>query len=186
MQYHPELTRIFVEHLHENRVNLAGVSFTISSSIISDATMIPNVGEKWFKRQDLDEYYYEPYIKPQYRNQVKRSFPFKCLENKYVPLMKIIMKCFTCEGRFSRLYTYHIMLLMHFTRVRMLNNPYYLFRSIEKMDFIVQRKPYPQKMSKLYHYSLIKVIVIHHLSLLNIPWDTLPNQCYCDSSSHSP
>jgi len=61
---------------------------------------------------------------------------------------------------------------MHFTRVRMLNIPYYLFRSIEKMAFIVQRKPYPQQMSSLYHYSLIKVIVLHHLSLLNIPYET--------------
>ena len=45
-------------------VTLSSVAFMISSSIISDATRIPNVGEKWFKRQDLDEYYYEPYIKP--------------------------------------------------------------------------------------------------------------------------
>ena len=40
------------------------------------------------------------------------------------------------------------------------------------MDFIVQRKPCPQQMSSLYRYSLIKVIVIHHLSLLNIPSET--------------
>lgn len=40
------------------------------------------------------------------------------------------------------------------------------------MDFIVERKPYPQQMSSLYHYSLIKVIVLHHLSLLNIHWET--------------
>ena len=27
-------------------------------------------------------------------------------------------------------------------------------------------------MSSLYHYSLIKMIVLHHLSLLNISWET--------------
>ena len=61
---------------------------------------------------------------------------------------------------------------MHFTRVRMLNPPYFLFRNIEKMAHFVQKKPCPQQMSNIYHYSLIKMIVLHHLSLLNISWET--------------
>ena len=153
-------------------MTLARVTFTVSPSIIADATRIPNVGEKWYKAHDLDEHYYEPYINPRYRSEVKRLFPFRFLEDKYVPMMKIIMKYFTCEGRFSRLYTYHIRLVMHFTRVRMSNLPYFLFRDIEKMAHFVQKKPYPQQMSSLYHYSLIKIIVLHHLSLLNISWET--------------
>jgi len=68
VQYHPELTRLFAAHLHDKKVTLARVTFTISSSIIVDATRIPNVVEKWFKNRDLDEYYYEPYIKPKYKN----------------------------------------------------------------------------------------------------------------------
>ncbi len=92
MQYQPDLAGLFSAHINDNGVTLAGVTFTISSSIIADATRIHNVGEKWFKHQDLNEYYYEPYIKPHYRNQVKRLFPFKLIENEYVPMMKIIMK----------------------------------------------------------------------------------------------
>jgi len=144
VQFHHELARLFVAHLQNNEVTLARVTFTVSPSIFSDATRIPNVGEKWYKAQDLDEHYYEPYIKPQHRSQVKRLFPFKFLENRYVPLMRIIIKYFTCEGRFSRLYNYHIRLLMHFTRVKMLNLPYFLFRNIDKMAYLVQKKPYPQ------------------------------------------
>lgn len=125
-------------------MTLAGVTITVSPSIILDATRILNVGEKWYKAQDLDEHYYEPYIKPPYRNEVKRLFPFRFLEDMYVPMMKIIMNYFTCEGKFSKLYTYHIRLLMHFTRVRMLNLPYFLFRNIEKIAHFVQKKPYPQ------------------------------------------
>jgi len=120
------------------------VAFTVSPSIIVDATRIPNVGEKWYKAQDLDEHYYESYIKPKYKNEAKIIFPFRFLEDKYAPMMKIIMKYFTCEGIFSRIYTYHIRLLMHFTRVRMLNLPYFLYRNIEKMAHFVQKKPYPQ------------------------------------------
>jgi len=108
----------------------------------------------------LDGHYYEPYIKSRYKNERKRTFPFRFLEDKYAPMMRVIMKYFTCEGRFSRLYTYHFRLLMHFTRVKMLNIAYFLFRNIEKMAYIVQKKPYPQKMSSIYHYSLIKIIVV--------------------------
>lgn len=68
VQYHPELTRLFVAHLQNNKVTLAGVNFIVSPSIISDATRIPNVGEKWYKAQYLDKHYYEHYIKPQYKN----------------------------------------------------------------------------------------------------------------------
>ena len=121
-------------------MTLARVTFTVSPSIIADAAKIPNVGEKWYKAHDLDEHYYEPYIKPRYRNEAKRLFPFKFLKDKYAPMMKIIMKYFTCEGRFSRLYTYHIRILMHFTRVRMMNIPYFMCQNIEKMTTLVQHK----------------------------------------------
>lgn len=46
VKYHLELTRLFAACLHDNRVTLARVTFTISSSIIADATRITNVGEK--------------------------------------------------------------------------------------------------------------------------------------------
>jgi len=67
---------------------------------------------------------------------MKGLFPFKFLENNHVPMMKIIMKYFTCGGQFSKFYTYHIRILMNFTRVRLLNISYYLFKSFEKMDLL--------------------------------------------------
>lgn len=150
-------------HLHNNEVTLAGITFSISPAVISEATGIPDVGEKWNKGQDIDREYYEPYIKARYKDKMKRVFPFKFLEDRFAPLMKIIIKYFTCEGRFSPLYAYHIMLLMHFTRVRMMNIPYFIFRNIEKMAHIVKRKPYPLQLNRIYHYSSIKIIVLHQL-----------------------
>ena len=127
VQHHPKLTRLFILNLHDNRVTLAGVTFALSTAIIFYATGIPNVGERWYKSQDLDDHYFEPYLKTRYKNEGRKFFPFSLLLSKYAPVMKIIMRYFTCEGRFSKLYTYHIRLLMHFTRVRMLNIPYFLF-----------------------------------------------------------
>lgn len=88
--------------------------------------------------------YYEPYLKPRYKDYNKSIFPFSHLLERYAPLMRIIMKYFTCEGRFSRLYYYHIRLLMHFNMVKMLHLPYYFYRSIDKISYIVQKRDYPQ------------------------------------------
>lgn len=54
----------------------------------------------------------------------------------------------------------------------MINIPYLLFRNINKIVRIVWRKPYPQHLNNIYHYSLIKIIGLHQLSLLNIPGET--------------
>ena len=114
IHHHHELARLFVLHLHNGQVTLAGVTFTLTPESISLATGIPNVGEKWNKRQRVDREHYEPYIKPGFLRQLSRFFPFQFLKYSYAPLMKLIIKYFSCEGRFSRLYAYHIRLLMHF------------------------------------------------------------------------
>ena len=142
MQSHPELTRLFILNLHNKQVNIVGLTFELSSDAIAHATGIPNVGEKCFKRENLDISCYEPFLKPRYKEGCKSIFPFSHLLERYAPLMSVIMKYFTCEGRYSRLYSYHIRLLMHFTRVKMLHLPYYLYRSIDKMSSIVQRRNY--------------------------------------------
>ena len=79
VQHHLELTKIFVANLRDNKVTLAGVTFIVSPSIIVDATNIPNLGEKWYKAQVLDEHYYEPYIKPRYTSEAERLFSFQVL-----------------------------------------------------------------------------------------------------------
>jgi len=117
------------------------------TSIISASIGILDVGEKWFKHGDLERHYYEPYMKPGYRNERRGYFPFSHLLDKYAPLMKIIMKYFSCEGRFSRVYSYHIRIIMHFTRVKMLNIPYYLFWSVEKMAYTAQKREYKDLMN---------------------------------------
>ena len=115
IQHHRELARLFVLHLHDGHVNLAGVDFTLTPEMIAQATGIPNVGEVWNKRKILDSVQFEPYIKPAFMRQVTSVFPFRFLRDEYAPLMRLIMHYFTYEGRFSCLYSYHIHLLMHFT-----------------------------------------------------------------------
>lgn len=162
---------MFILHLHDGHVNLAGVDFILSPETIAEATGIPSVGEQWNKRQLLEKSYYAPYIEPGYMRHLSRVFPFHYLNDQFAPLMKLIIRYFSCEGRFSRLYAYHVRLLMHFTRVRMMNIPYFMFRNIEKMVPLVQRKTPAQQHNNIYHYALIKIIVVHQLAQQGITWE---------------
>ena len=115
IQHHRELARLFVLHLHDGQVTLAGVNFVFSLEAISLATGIPNVGEVWPKRKWLDFVYFEPYVRPTFVHHLSGNFPFRFLREEYAPIMRLIMHYFTCEGRFSQVFSYHIRLLMHFT-----------------------------------------------------------------------
>jgi len=92
VKFHHDLARLFVTHLHNNEVTLARITFAISPVVISEATAIPDVGEKWNKGQDIDREYHETYIKATYKDKMKRVFPFNFLEDRFSPSMKIIIK----------------------------------------------------------------------------------------------
>ena len=85
--------------------------------------------------------------------------------------MKLIIRYFSCEDRFSRLYAYHIRLSMHFMRVRLMSIPYFMCRNIERMTFLVQKKTPAQQHNSIYHYALIKIMVVHQLAQQGITWD---------------
>ena len=63
VQFHHELARLFVLHLHSAQVTLAGVTFTLTPDSISLATGMPHIGEPWNKRQKVDRHHYRPYVK---------------------------------------------------------------------------------------------------------------------------
>ena len=90
------LTRLFIINLHDKKVTLAGVTFDMSTNSIAVAIGIPSVGERWFKQANLDMSYYEPYLKPRYKDDRKSIFPLSHLLDQYAPMMKIIIKYFTC------------------------------------------------------------------------------------------
>lgn len=94
VRYHHELARKFVINMEDNMIQLAGINFTLSLAIVAEETKMPGVGEIWNKRQNISKQNYEPYIKARYHSQLGRVFPFKFLEDRYVPLMKLIIKYF--------------------------------------------------------------------------------------------
>ena len=79
IQHHRELAHLFVLHLHDVQVTLAGVNFVLSPEVISEATGIPNVGEVWPKRKMLDYVYFEPYVRTAFMSHLSGVFPFRFL-----------------------------------------------------------------------------------------------------------
>ena len=157
------MTSLFATNFKKDKTTIVGVDFTIFTDVIATDTCIPNHGEIRFKGMDLDIENYKVFLKPHYKNNPTHIFPFIRLLDRYAPLMKMIMKYFTCEGRFSRMYKYHIRLLMHFTSIKPLNLPRYLFISLVKMIEKVQRKGKYHK-TNLFHHGLVKVMVIQKIS----------------------
>ena len=89
VQNHPKLTRLFIINLHDKQVNLAGITFELSIDAIANATGIPSVGEKSVKQANLEMSYFEPYLKPRYKDHSKSIFLFSHLIDRYAPMMKI-------------------------------------------------------------------------------------------------
>jgi len=112
---HEQITDWIATNLKWEKAIIAGIEFT-----------------------DLKQY--RPFLKSPYREVHSHIIPFKYPLEKYVPLMKVVIKFFTYERIFSGLYGYHIRMLMHFTTLKPLNMCNYLCRSLIKMSEKVQMK----------------------------------------------
>lgn len=92
--------------------------------------------------------------------------PREYLLEPYIKLLKGIQRYFTCEGIFGRAYQYHFRMLMHFTSKSPLSLPFYLLRSIGKMEDKVHGKKI-QVEPNLFHFSLTKLLVVEELKMKN-------------------
>jgi hypothetical protein len=91
--------------------------------------------EKWFKGMPLGIVCYEYFIKPKCLNgKIRVGVPSQYLWDSFQNLLKVIRRYFTFEGRFDRVYPYHIRLLMHFKGKNPLNLPFFFHRSLKKME----------------------------------------------------
>ena len=53
----------------------------------------------------------------------------------------------------------------------MMSIPYFICKNIESMTVISKRKPYPQHLNSIYHFAVIKIVVLHHLTQLGVSWE---------------
>jgi hypothetical protein len=183
-----QLTKDFSLNFNGIQTKVVDLTFQVSEETIVVATEIPAQGEKWFKGMPLDSIFYTDFLKPKYK---KHSFgttiPRECILEHYENLLRVIQRYFTCEGRFDRVYQYHIRILMHFTGKNPLNLPFYLYRSLGKMSDRVQAKD-DQVKTSLFHFSLVKLLVLEELKKLNKDWDSFlaSTRIYLDPKGDTP
>jgi hypothetical protein len=101
------------------------------------------------------------------------------LKQRWHDLLMIIKKFITYEGRYGFVFLHHLRLLMVFMGFE-LNMPYYLHRILFKMSKKYKRN---QDYSGLFHYGLVKMIVVYHLGLHRDCWnDFLARNGFVDSN----
>jgi len=75
---------------------------------------------------------------------------------------------------------------MHFTGIKFLNLPYYLCRSLGKIDDKLQAKS-KQVEPSLFHFSLIKLLLLEELKKENGEWSSfLSTSGFCAETMNSP
>jgi hypothetical protein len=139
--YNAQVTKEFSLNFNGVQSRIVDFTFQVSEETVVAATEIPIQGEKWFKGMPLDPVFYTDFLKPKYKKQkFGATIPRECILEHYEKLLRVVQRYFTCEGRFDRVYQYHIRLLMHFTGKNPLNLPFYLYRSLGKMADKVQAR----------------------------------------------
>jgi hypothetical protein len=112
--YNLQLTKQFSLIFNGVSTTIVGVTFLVSEETISATTEILIQGENWFKGIPLDPLFYIDFLKPKYRKKnIGATIPREYVLEPYEKILRVIERYFTCEGRFERVYQYHIRLLMH-------------------------------------------------------------------------
>jgi hypothetical protein len=143
------------------RAKVGDIQLEIDEQFISLATGLPVTGQRWSKNCKVEEVPWTLLFQSRKITSCDRGMPVTMLKQRWHDLLMIIKQFITCEGRYGFVFLHHLRLLMIFMGYQ-LNMPYYLHRSLFKMSNKFKRH---QADSSLFHYGLIKLIIVHHLSL---------------------
>lgn len=153
-------------------VEIGDIKFTITESLIAEATEFPRNGEKWFKNRGINREYWRVFLKnPSMDTTIfKKCIPSTTLKSKWRNLLLVLQKFITCEGRFGYIYFYHIRIMMNFLEVHQVNLPYFFLHSPKKISMNVQKKIQFID-NTMYHHGLIKIWVEFHLQSIGDNWE---------------
>ena len=142
---------------------VGSLEFKVMEESIAQATGLPRTGDCWFKNFRLLRKDYDYVFKPKFL-AVKGENDFSKLwvREEFLNSLVIITKLITCEGRFSTLKACHFFLLAHFEFGKLLNFPFYFWKSLGKMASQV-RKNLENLTHSLYHHGIIKILILVEL-----------------------
>jgi len=171
--YHKQMAMDFALNFDGIKTKVGPLEVAVNPDTIAAATEIPRQGEKWFKVQRFKLANCDDFLMAEHKGaDLTDGVPKSWLEKPYQQFLKIIQRFFTCEGRYDTVRQYHFRLLLHFTGREMLDIPFYLYRSLGKMSDKIQKMPQTAE-KHLFHFGLMKLLVLEELRKLGRDWNTL-------------
>jgi hypothetical protein len=148
------------------RAKVGDIQLELNEEFISSATGLSATGQRWFKNSKVDEVLWPLLFISRKVVSCDKGMPISTLKPRWHDLLVIVKQFVTCEGRYGLVFLYHLQLLMNFMGYP-LNMPHYFLHSLYKMS---KRFKHEKADSSLFQHGLIKLIVIHHLSLHDNDW----------------
>ena len=99
----------------------------------------------------------------------KHGYLTKFLNLEWRPLLQVIVRYITCDGRFSSVHFYRLRNLMVLKGFG-LNLPCFFLNSLEKMAYVVQHiVGYQERI--LFHHGLLKIMLQYQFHMIGKSWD---------------
>jgi hypothetical protein len=148
------------------RAKVGDIQLELNEEFMSSATGLAATGQRWFKNSKVDEVPWPLLFTSRKIVSCDKGMPITTLKPRWHDLLVIVKQFVTCEGWYGLVFLYHLRLLMNFIGYP-LNMPHYLLRSLYNMS---KRFKHEKADSSLFHHGLIKLIIVHHLSLHGDCW----------------
>jgi hypothetical protein len=149
------------------RAKVGDVQLEIDEQFLSLAIDLPATGHKWSKNCKVEDVPWTLLFQSRRVNSCDKGLLANMLKQCWHDLLMITKQFITCEGRYGFIFLYHLLLLMVFMGYE-LNMPYYLHRSLFKMS---KRYKQNQTDNNLFHFGLIKMLMVCHLGLRRDCWN---------------
>lgn len=165
------VARRFAESYDGNKVVIGSLSFVVNSEFISEATILPQIGEPWFKGKMVLAMDFNMFLKEEFRDpDWKNGIPTKWLKEEWHGTVEVIQRYITCDFHFTRATVYLMRFLGHLAGVKKLNLVNFLHKYLSRMSYKIQAKP-SLKHWHVFHKGLIKILVSHYVCKINKTWD---------------
>ena len=98
-----------------NIAQIGNLHLVITEYLIEKDTKLSQKGEIWFKQREINRAKWKHFLLLLPENfDDKHGYPAKFLKPQWWPLLQLIIRYITCDGRFSCVHFYHLRLLMVF------------------------------------------------------------------------
>jgi hypothetical protein len=161
------------------RAKIGDVQLEINEKFLILATSLPAVGQRWSKNYKVEDVLWTLLFQSQRVSSCDKGLPANMLKQRWHDLLMITKQFVTCEGMYVLVFMYHLRLLMIFMGFE-LNMPHYLHRSLFKM---AKRYKCNQADTSLFHFGLIKMLMVYELGLHRDCWETFLKHNGFDESS---